>query len=56
MQGLVPELVGACLVMATRYGLDLPQPLLEPPALAALINVPTGKLLSMPGICFYKFL
>lgn len=44
VQGGVSELVGASLVLAARYGLDQPQPLLDPAALAALINVPIGKL------------
>lgn len=44
VQGGISELVGASLVLAARYGLDQPQPLLDPVALAALINVPIGKL------------
>ncbi len=44
MQDAVPELIGASLVLATRYGLDQPQPVVDTEALAALVNVPTGKL------------
>ncbi len=43
MQDAVSDLVGASLVLATRYGLDQPQPVLDTEALAALVNVPTGK-------------
>ncbi len=43
MQEAVSELVGASLVMATRCGLDQPQPVLDSAALAALVNVPTGR-------------
>ena len=43
MQAAIPQLVGACLVLATRYGLDLPQPVLDSQALADLITVPIGQ-------------
>ncbi len=36
-------MVGASLVLATRCGLDQPQPVLDSEALAALVNVPTGR-------------
>ncbi|DBB02769.1 TPA: hypothetical protein ACH3X1_013606 [Trebouxia sp. C0004] len=44
VQDAVSELIGASLVLATRYGLDQPQSVLDTEALAALLNVPTGKL------------
>ena len=43
VQETVSEMVGASLVLATRCGLDQPQPLLDSEALAALVNVPTGR-------------
>lgn len=42
MQAAIPQLVGSCLVLAVRHGLDLPQPVLDLPALAESVNVPTG--------------
>ncbi|KAL0018366.1 hypothetical protein WJX77_002105 [Trebouxia sp. C0004] len=54
-QDAVSELVGASLVLATRYGLDQPQPVLDTEALAALFNVPTGDLINfvkqIEGVC-----
>lgn len=43
MQAAIPELVASCLVLAVRYALDLPQPVLDLPALADLVAVPTGN-------------
>ena len=43
MQDAIPQLVGSCLVLATRHGLDLPQPVLDLPALADLVDVPIGQ-------------
>ncbi|KAA6420971.1 MAG: hypothetical protein FRX49_09111 [Trebouxia sp. A1-2] len=48
-QEVVPEMVGASLVMATRCGLDQPQPVLDSEALASLVNVPTGKFCHPAG-------
>lgn len=49
VQEVVPEMVGASLVMATRCGLDQPQPVLDSEALASLVNVPTGKFCHPAG-------
>lgn len=43
MQASISQLVGSCLVLAVRHGLDLPQPVLDLPALADSVNVPTGQ-------------
>lgn len=43
MQAAISQLVGSCLVLATRHGLDLPQPVLDLPALADFVNVPIGQ-------------
>ena len=43
LQEAASELTGASLVLATRCGLDQPQPVLDSEALAALVNVPTGR-------------
>ena len=43
MQAAIPQLVGSCLVLATRHGLDLPQPFLDLPALADFVHVPIGQ-------------
>lgn len=43
MQAAIPQLIGSCLVLATRHGLDLPQPVLDLPVLADFVNVPTGQ-------------
>ncbi|KAL3130227.1 hypothetical protein ABBQ38_008524 [Trebouxia sp. C0009 RCD-2024] len=44
MQAAIPELVASCLVLAVRYALDPPQPVLDLPALADLVTVPIGVL------------
>ena len=46
VQAAVPQLVGSCLVLATRHGLELPQPVLDLPALADFVNVPIGQRFS----------
>ena len=41
-------------MLATRYGLDQPQPVLDTEALAALVNVTTGKFCH-PAVAGHKF-
>ena len=43
MQADIPTLVGSCLVLATRFGLDQPQPVLDHTELADIVNVPAGQ-------------
>ena len=43
MQAAIPQLVASCLVLAVRYALDPPQPVLDLPALADLVTVPLGQ-------------
>lgn len=45
MQAAIPQLVASCLVLAARYALDPPQPVLDLPALADLVTVSLGQWL-----------